>query len=157
MELGFAHGTLQPQQQAIIEVRRVVDALLVKDQRIGIGAELEQLLPINRVACQPRDLEPKHDADLAEAHRGDQFLEAITSHAICAGHSEILIDDVDTLGGPSRCHRSLAQCILSSRALAILAYLPRSGLADVKIGVACEMIGSNARITHGQPPWSDAE
>ena len=53
MQLGFAHGALQAKQQAIVEGRRIIDALFIEDQRVRVGAELQQLLPVDRVARQP--------------------------------------------------------------------------------------------------------
>ena len=120
MQLGFAHGALEAKQQTIIEGRWIVDALFIEDQCVGVGAQLQQLLPVDGVARQPRDLEPEHDADLAQPHRGDQLLKAVAAGAIRSGTSEILIDHVNALLRPAERQRPFAQRILSSRALTIL-------------------------------------
>ena len=56
MQLRLAHRALETQQQTIVEVRRVVDAILVEDQRAGERRELEQAVPVGVVARQPRHL-----------------------------------------------------------------------------------------------------
>ena len=53
VQLGFPHRALQSQQQAIVELRRIVDAVLDEDARIGVGAQLQQAVPIGGVASEP--------------------------------------------------------------------------------------------------------
>jgi hypothetical protein len=57
VQLGFAHRALEAEQQAIVEAGRIVDAILVEDQGRGQGAELDQAVPIGRVAGETGDLE----------------------------------------------------------------------------------------------------
>jgi hypothetical protein len=54
----LAHGALQPEQEAIIELSRIIDAILIQDQRIGQGAQLDEPMPVGRVARQPGNLQP---------------------------------------------------------------------------------------------------
>ena len=53
VQLRLAHGALQPQQQAVVEMGRVVDAILVENERVGEGADLQQPVPVGRIARQP--------------------------------------------------------------------------------------------------------
>jgi hypothetical protein len=46
MEFGFTHRALHPQQQAVIEVRRIVDAILIQYERVAQSTHLEQPMPI---------------------------------------------------------------------------------------------------------------
>jgi hypothetical protein len=56
VQLGFAHGALEAQQQAVIVLTGVIDPLFINDQRIGQGADFEQPIPITRRAGQAGDL-----------------------------------------------------------------------------------------------------
>ena len=56
MQLGLTHRALEPEQQAIVEIARIVDAVLVEDQSVGQGANLQQPVPVGGVARQPRNL-----------------------------------------------------------------------------------------------------
>src|SRR4029450_13695714 len=47
VQLGFAHGTLQAQQEPVIEVVRAVITVSVPDERVGQRADLEQLMPVS--------------------------------------------------------------------------------------------------------------
>ena len=76
VQLGLAHRALQPQHQAIVEQRRVIDAIGVADQRVGQPAQVEQAVPVGVVAGEARDLEPEHDPDVAEGDLGGQAREA---------------------------------------------------------------------------------
>src|SRR5271157_6080763 len=46
MQLGFAHGPLEPEQEAIVEEGGMIDAVGVADQRIGESAQLDEAMPI---------------------------------------------------------------------------------------------------------------
>ena len=67
VQLGLAHRALQAQQQAVVEVGRVVEPVLVADERVGEGADLEQAMPVGGAAGEAADLQAEHDPDLAQA------------------------------------------------------------------------------------------
>lgn len=46
VQLRFAHGLLQAQQQAVVEVRRVVHAVFVQDERVSKRADFQQTMPV---------------------------------------------------------------------------------------------------------------
>ena len=105
MQLGFAHGALEPEQEAIIEEGGMIDAVGVADQGIGEAAQLDEAMPIGVVARQARDLEPQHEADVGERDFGGQPGEARSRDKAGAGESEVLIDDDDAIGGPTEFER----------------------------------------------------
>ena len=72
MQLGFAHGALEPEQEAVVEEGGMIDAVGVADQRIGEAAQLDEAMPIGVVARQARDLEPEHEADVSERDFGGE-------------------------------------------------------------------------------------
>ena len=41
MQLGFAHGSLEAEQQSVVEVARVVDPVLIQDEGVSEGTDLE--------------------------------------------------------------------------------------------------------------------
>ena len=53
MKLRLTHRALESQEQAIVEVARIVDAVLVEDQRLGEGTDLQEPVPVRRIASQP--------------------------------------------------------------------------------------------------------
>ena len=52
MQLGLAHGALQPEQQPVVEHRRVIDAVGIADEGVGETAEIEQAVPVGVVPGQ---------------------------------------------------------------------------------------------------------
>ena len=76
VQFGFAHGALEPEQQAVVEVRRVVHAVLVADERARHRRQLEQALPVGVVACEPRDLQTQNQSHVPKPHIGHEPLKA---------------------------------------------------------------------------------
>ena len=76
VQLRLAHRALEAEQQSVVEVRRIVETVFVEDQRVGQCADLQQTVPIRRVAREARDFQSHHEAGAAEPHIGDQSLEA---------------------------------------------------------------------------------
>ena len=66
VQFGLTHGAFQTEQKPVVEQRRVVDAVVIGNQRIGQPGEFDQPVPVGVVARQPRDLKAKHDADPGE-------------------------------------------------------------------------------------------
>ena len=75
MELSLRHLPFHAQQQAVVEVPRVVEAVFVADQGAGHGADLQELMPVGVVAGQPGAFQAEHDPGPAQRHLGDQLLE----------------------------------------------------------------------------------
>ena len=55
---------------------RIIDSVLVYDDRPDQSTELDQRMPIATVTGQPRRLDREHGADAAFADRSQQALEA---------------------------------------------------------------------------------
>ena len=56
---------------------RIVNAILVQDQRLSERCQFEQTVPVGVVARQARDLKPQDDPGMAERNLADQVLEAV--------------------------------------------------------------------------------
>jgi hypothetical protein len=72
IELRFAHRALQPQQEAIIEQRRVINPVRVADQRIGQTAQINEAIPVSIVAGQSRHLKAQNKAHVSESDLSGQ-------------------------------------------------------------------------------------
>jgi hypothetical protein len=57
---------LEAEQQAIIEHRRMIDAIGIADERVGETAEIEQAVPIGVVAREAVHFEASTDANMSE-------------------------------------------------------------------------------------------
>jgi hypothetical protein len=93
VQLGLGHRALQPEQQPIVELRRRVDAVGIRDQRRGQRAQIKQLMPIRRGPRQPRGLQRKDQPDMTESDLSNQFLEPEPPVGRRAGPTEILVHD----------------------------------------------------------------
>ena len=77
MELSLADLPFHPEDQAVVEVPRVVEAVLVADQGAGHGADLQELVPVGVVAGQPGAFQAEHDPGPSQRYLGDHLLEAL--------------------------------------------------------------------------------
>ena len=149
MQLGLAHRALEAEQKAIVELGRIVDAVFIEDEGCGQGAQLDEAMPIGRVAGEPRDFQAHDDAGLAERHLADEFLEAVARRRARSGLAEIAIDDMNVLDRPACGDRAITQRILALRTLAVFGDLTQRRLADIEIGIALEMVGGDLEFRHG--------
>ena len=155
MQLGFAHGALEPEQEAIVEEGGMIDAVGVSDQRIGEAAQLDEAMPIGVVARQARDLKPKHEADVRQGDFGGEPGETRSRDKAGAGEPEILIDDDDAIGGPAEFPGLGGERILSIGRLAIVLDLGGAGLAQVDDRLTRKMAdGDLGALIHRFPPSS---
>ncbi len=77
MQLCLRHLGLHPKQEAVVEIRRIVAAVLVDDQRAGQGTDLDQAVPIGVGPRQARGLQGEHGPHLSQGHLGHQPLEIV--------------------------------------------------------------------------------
>ena len=139
MQFRFAHRALESQEQPVIEMAWIVEAVLVQNQSVRQRANLQQTMPVRAVARQARDLQAHHDPCFAQANIGDQTLKAFALAGGGAGLALIMIDHYDSIFRPTQRHRALAQGVLSLGALGIFKHLAQGGLANIEISGALEM------------------
>jgi hypothetical protein len=77
MQLRLTHRALEAEQEAIIEVPRIVDPILVEDEGVTERADLEEAMPVGGVPREPGHLEAHHDARAPEADVRHELLEAV--------------------------------------------------------------------------------
>jgi hypothetical protein len=144
VQLGLRHRPLQAEQQPVVDRRGVVETVLVADERVGEGAELEEAVPVGVVARQARALEAQHDACLVERDVGNEALEALPICGRRPGLALVDIDDDHLLALPAEGDRPARQVVLASGGLGVVGDLVEAGLAHVEVGIApCR-----------QSPWS---
>jgi hypothetical protein len=66
VQLGFAHCALEAEQKAIVEQRRVIDAVVVANESIGDAAQFEQAIPVGVVSSQARHFQSEDDAHVSQ-------------------------------------------------------------------------------------------
>src|SRR5437899_10498835 len=77
MEFSLAHGALEAEQETIIVVSRIIDAFFVNDERVGEGANLQQVIPVATGAGQARDFQTQDRSAMLESDFSDERLKAI--------------------------------------------------------------------------------
>ena len=76
VQLRFAHGAFESEQQPVVILSRVVDAVQVRDEGAKERTDLQQAMPIGIRAGQPRHLHAQDEPDMPQADLGDQALKA---------------------------------------------------------------------------------
>src|ERR1039458_7683447 len=77
VQLCLRECALHPQDEAVVELGRIVTAVRVDDEGAGDGAEFEETMPILVRARQPRRFQAKDSADPAHGHVADQDFEVL--------------------------------------------------------------------------------
>ena len=134
---------LEAEQNTSLKPAGFVDAVLVKDESCGQGAQLDEAVPVSRVAREARDLQAHDNAGLAEPHLAHELLEAVARCRTRSRLAEIAIDDMNALDRPARGDGPIAQRILALRTLTVLGDLAERRLTDVEVSIAPEMIGGD--------------
>ena len=145
MELSLADLPFHPEHQPVVEVARVVEAVLVADQGAGHGADLQELVPVGVVAGQPGAFQAEHDPGPAQGHLGDQLLEPFPVGGRGAGVALVDVDHGDLVRRPAERDRLAAQVVLADRGLGVVDDLLEAGLADIQKSRSGEVGGGHLR------------
>ena len=92
VKLGLGDRALQAEQEPVVDLARVIETVLVADQRPRQRAQLQQPVPVGVVARQPRALQAEHDPGLAQRHVRDEALEPLAVGGRGAGLALVDID-----------------------------------------------------------------
>jgi hypothetical protein len=139
VQLGLTHDALQAQQQPVVEVGRVVQAIIVAQQRMEDAAQADQRCPVRVGACQATGLQAQDDADVIEPEFGEDVLEADAANSCLAAASLVAIDEFDPIAGPAQRHGQIGQGILSHGRFFVLGDLLGTGLTDIDDGFTVQM------------------
>ena len=133
-EFELADLALHAEQQTIVGVARIVDAILVDDACLDETAELEKMVPVPAVARDPRSLETKHGSNVPGAQPGDEALETGPRNGTVRRQALIVVDDFDP--GKAVPARHIDEIVLAALALQIVPHLLGRGLTDIDHGLA---------------------
>ena len=158
VQLGLAHLALEAQQQPVVDVGQVVDAVRVDDQRAGDPGDLQQPRQVGIRAGQPGDLQPEDRAGLAGAHPSQQVPEALTVGGRAAGQPQVAVDHLDPPGRPAEPGGLAGQAVLPGGGLAVLADLRQRGLAQVDHRRPAQVLRGDLLLAphHRRPPAARA-
>ena len=98
VESGLGEGAFEAENEAVVEIRRIVRAILVDHDRSGDGTQLEQAVPLLAGACQARGLQGEHRPHLAHRHIVHQGLEVVPGRR--ARLAQVAVEDPDPLRRP---------------------------------------------------------
>ena len=131
MQLRLAHRALEPQQQPVVVIGRVVEPVLVGQQGPEDGAQLQELVPVLVGARQAAHLQAEDDADVVQADLGEQVLEAEPALGRLPAPPLVFVHDLDAALGPAQGGRPVDQAVLPARRLAVVEHLLGRRLPDV--------------------------
>src|SRR5205085_8683847 len=117
----FTHRALESQQEPIIKMGRIIETLLIEDERVSERTDFQQPMPITRVAGQARDFQSDHQAGTAKAHLTHEFLETFTVRVRrqSGGVSQVSVDKHDAIGMPAERNGALPESVLALGALGV--------------------------------------
>jgi hypothetical protein len=145
--------SIQAEQQPIIEQCRMIDTVVVADERVGDAAKLQQPIPVSVVPGEARDFQSENDPHMGQGNFTGQARKPGSFVGAGAGQSEILIDNDYLLFGPAELTGLVGQRVLSGGGFAIVFDLAGCGLADVNIGGAVDVRRSDfGGISHWSAP-----
>ena len=150
-QLDLAHRALEPQQQPVVSVARRVDRLLIEQDHVGQPAQVQQPVPIRRGACEPRDLEREDGADTTVGDFLREMREAAAWRGARRAVPQVLVDDLNALGGPAQLTGASLQIVLARGRLGMVAHLARIGLPQVDDRSALQ-VGRLDLVAHHRPP-----
>ena len=101
MELGLTHRAFEAEQETIIVVARVINALFINDERVCEGTDLQEVVPVAARTRQAGDFQTEHGSAVLEPDFCYQGLKAITANAGGARMGLILVNDSNPLLRPS--------------------------------------------------------
>src|SRR5437867_209474 len=118
MKLGLTEHAAEPEQQAVVVVTGVVDAVSIGDQGPNKSCEIEQDIPVG-VASKAARFVGQHQANATKGDLGDQFLET-SALGVKTGVGLVTINDVNPLRDPAQGVRAGDQSILVVLAFAVV-------------------------------------
>src|SRR5215471_20843030 len=98
-------------------------------------------MPVSGVARQSRNFQAQHNAGLAHANVGNQFLETFAIGSRSPRLSQITIDNDNLLDSPTQGERALLKGILPFCAFRVLQHLSNRRLPDIKVSIPLQMAG----------------
>src|SRR5262249_6429921 len=91
---------LQAEKEPVVGVLRVVNAVLIREDRPEDGTRLQKIVPILIVASDPAHLDPEDQADMLYGNFGQEALESAPLVGRPPALPLIVVDDQDAIPWP---------------------------------------------------------
>src|SRR5262249_13546403 len=130
-QLEFADRSLQPEQEAVVGISGIVDAVLVCEQGPKDSTHLQKIIPIFVVAGDVAHLDSQDQADMLHGNFGEDSLKTTPFVGGPAALSLIVVDDQNPIPGPSPSYRQVGEGVLPFPRFAMSEDLLGIGLAHV--------------------------
>jgi hypothetical protein len=111
-ELEFADLSLEAEQAPVFGILRVVNAVLVGQDRSEDGTHLQKIVPIPVVAGDPAHLDPQDQPDVLHFNLSQEAVKSASLDSRPTGLSLIVIDDHNAIPRPSQVDRELDEFVL---------------------------------------------
>ena len=131
VQLRLAHGSFEAEEQAVVVLGGIVDAVEVRDQGRKKRADLQELMPVLRRARKTGHLHAQDEPHVVEADLRNQPRESLPAFGAASGFTQILIDDEDAPLWPAHGDGAAHQAILEVGRLAMVHHLLDGRLAHV--------------------------
>jgi hypothetical protein len=138
-QLKLAECSFQTKQEPIVAELGIIDILLINDEAVYQGAELQQGMPFTAVTGKARALYCEHGTGYTGADRCQQAIES-GSHSAVSGVTEIFINNDHIL--PTESLGTFHKGVLPTTALRIVDELPRGGLPHIDISCTIASFGT---------------
>jgi hypothetical protein len=120
VKLGLADRALETEQEPIVVLGRIVDAVRIREQGPRQRAQFKQLVPVPARAGQPRHLDSQHHPDVAQPDLGDQAGKARPVLAAGRGVAHVVVDHQHPRRRPPQQVGALDQGVLHLRGLGVV-------------------------------------
>ena len=91
----FGHRALHPQDEAIMQVAWIIDPIIIHQQGLRQGAEIDQMVPVTLIPCQAGRFQGDNAPDMPCTHGRQQLAKARARLQTCATAASVLIKDDD--------------------------------------------------------------
>jgi hypothetical protein len=156
MKLRLAHHPVQAEQEAVVVIRRIIQAVGVGQECPEACTQFQEMMPILARASQPAHLQAEDQADAVQGYLNEQALEAEPALDGLSAPAQVVVDDVDLPGTPAEIDGPIGQGVLASGRLLMVDDLLGGGLPDVHDGPAVEVpvleLGRTGGVIHDRPP-----
>ena len=140
VQLEAPHEALDRQDHPIIEVMWMIQSVLVGEQGVEGGADLDQPATVLVFTGQAIDLEAEDQADVAQGDLREQPGEIVAAGGGGAGAALVAIEDADALGGPAPGEGPLLELGLDLGRFAVALDLLGVRLTDIVDRPALQMV-----------------
>ena len=110
--LIFTDVSFQSQEQAIVGIAGIVDAILVRQKCSEDSTHLQKMMPIGAAACNAAHFDPHDQANMVHGNLGEEALKSCSPLSRLATASLVLVDDQNPVLRPSQGYDIVRQTVL---------------------------------------------